>query len=158
MPFANVADTKIFFDTAGEGEPLLCCAGQSTDHRDFETIYPLLAQTYQVIVFDYPGTGQSEKGQTPYSTRGFANLAVGILDHLQIKKAHVFGASMGGRVAQWFALDHANRLGALILGCTTPGGKHAVRAPEVDADMRALPADLEKALKHWRNIWSARNI
>src|SRR5690606_31474023 len=71
-----------------------------------------------------------------YSTRGFAEDAIVILDHLGIERAHAYGISMGGRVCQWLGIDHPHRIGALVLGCTTPGNAHGIaREPDVDAAM-----------------------
>jgi pimeloyl-ACP methyl ester carboxylesterase len=51
------------------------------------------------------------------------------LDELSIKQAIVFGVSLGGMIAQEFALNHPDRLAYLILGCTYCGGPHAVKPP-----------------------------
>ena len=52
-------------------------------------------------------------------------------------RAHVYGHSMGGRVAQWLGIDHPERVGALVLGATTPGKAHgAPRDPEAELILR----------------------
>jgi 3-oxoadipate enol-lactonase len=91
-----------------------------------------------VIVFDYRGTGQSDKPTLPpYSTRGFAQDAIAVLDQLGIARAHAYGMSMGGRVAQWLGIEHPQRLGALVLGATTPGNAHGVaRDPAITQAMQ----------------------
>src|SRR5262249_54140340 len=79
--------------------------------------------------------------------------AVALLDHLGLARTQVFGISMGGRVAQWLASEHAARVGALVLGCTTPGDAHGVaRSPKVDAafnsnnPLRMMPL-------FWSPVW-----
>jgi len=73
------------------------------------------------------GTGRSDKPDTDtYSTRGFAADVIAVLDHAGGGRAHVYGTSMGGRVAQWLAADHPDRVGALVLGCTSPGAPHGI--------------------------------
>jgi len=63
--------------------------------------------------------------------------AVALLDALGIARAHIFGVSMGGMIAQEIVLNYADRVNGLILGCTTPGGENAVAA---DPDVIALIA------------------
>lgn len=128
MPLATAADgTRLYVQAQGQGEPLLLLAGQASDHREWVGVRDDFLPRHQVIVMDYRGTGRSDKPQNPaYSTRGFAQDAVAVLDHLGLARAHVYGISMGGRVAQWLAIDHPQRVGALVLGATTPGNAHGV--------------------------------
>jgi pimeloyl-ACP methyl ester carboxylesterase len=67
-------------------------------------------------------------GGAEYSTRRFAADAVAALDAAGIGRAHVYGTSMGGKVAQWLAIDFPDRVGALVLGCTTAGGPRGLVA------------------------------
>lgn len=62
---------------------------------------------------------------------------IAVLDDLGIERADVYGTSMGGRVAQWIAALHPERIRRLVLGCTTPGGLHSV---ERDVSVRRLLA------------------
>jgi pimeloyl-ACP methyl ester carboxylesterase len=91
------------------------------------------------IALDAPGTGASEEPRDgTHSPRRLAADAVAVLDALGVDRAHVYGTSMGGKVAQWLAIDHPRRTGALTLGCTSTGGDHAlVATPEV---LRTLTA------------------
>jgi pimeloyl-ACP methyl ester carboxylesterase len=57
-----------------------------------------------------------------------ASDAAAVLDAAGISRAHIFGVSMGGMIAQEFALQYPARTRSLILGCTSPGGPSAVRA------------------------------
>lgn len=149
MPYATASDgIHLYYEELGIGEPLLLINGQGGDHTGWDSIRDDFAGRYRVIVFDHRGTGQSDKpSEPPYSTRGFAQDTVAILDHLGISRAHAYGISMGGRICQWLGIDHADRVGALVLGCTTPGNAHGVqRPPAVDAMMRNPPADFETAM------------
>ena len=113
MPLATTPDgTRLYFETLGSGAPLLLLAGQSSDHREWDGVRADFAAHHRVIVLDYLGTGQSDKPSAPaYSTRGFAQDAVAVMDQLGIERAHAYGVSMGGRVAQWLGIDHPQRLG-----------------------------------------------
>jgi 3-oxoadipate enol-lactonase len=137
MPFAVSEDgVRLYYEVSGAGEPLLLVAGRAVDHNIWNLIRSALAKRYQVIVYDQRGTGQSDKPeQPPYSTPGFARDAVAILDHLSLPRAHVYGASMGGAIAQWLGIEHGDRLGALVMACSSPGNAHGVRRSE---EIRAL--------------------
>lgn len=135
MPFATAADgARLSYEVMGAGPPLLLVAGQAQDRGLWAGARDDFAARHRVIVFDHRGTGESDKPeQPPYSTRGFAADAVAVLDAVGVARAHVYGVSMGGRIGQWMAIEHAARVGGLVLGCTTPGNAHGVRRPaEVD--------------------------
>ena len=128
---------RLYYETKGAGEPLLLVMGRASDHYGWGPVPDDFAARWQVIVYDHRGTGQSDKPESPaYTLPGFAQDAVGLLDHLGIERAHVYGISMGGMVAQWLAIEHAARVGALVLGCTSPGTAHGVRrSARVEADI-----------------------
>src|SRR5207244_7660481 len=82
--------------------------------------------------------GRSDAPPGPYSIPQMADDALGVLETEGAAAAGVFGASMGGMIAQELALNHPARVRALILGCTAPGGKAAVPADrEVGAALAA---------------------
>jgi 3-oxoadipate enol-lactonase len=141
MPLSLAPDgARLYYEVSGAGEPLLLIAGRNSDHLLWNLVRGDFAKRFRVIVYDHRGTGQSDKPEQgrsmlrPYSTPGFARDAVAILDHLSIPRAHVYGVSMGGAVAQWLGIEYADRVGALVLACTFPGGPHsAPRSEEVRA-------------------------
>ncbi len=139
----------LWYEEVGQGEPLLLVSGQGADHTYWDGIRDDFADHYRVLVYDNRGTGQSDKPNAPpYSTRGFARDAIALLDQLGIARAHVYGHSMGGRISQWLGVDYGQRLGALVLGASTPGNAHGVaRAVEVNALLSHVPTDPQEALK-----------
>lgn len=136
MPFTTTSHgLRLFYEVTGKGDPLLLIAGRNSDHHLWDVIRGAFAKRYRVIVYDARGVGQSDAPrEPPYTTPMFAQDAVGLLDALEIPRAHVYGVSMGGRVGQWLGIDYPERIGALALACTTPGDAHGVkRSPEADA-------------------------
>jgi pimeloyl-ACP methyl ester carboxylesterase len=159
MPFATAADgTRLAYQVMGAGPPLLLVAGQASDHTIWNGPREAFAERFRVVTFDHRGTGDSGKPEAPpYSTRGFAADAVAVLDDLGIPRAHAYGVSMGGRVCQWLGIDHAARLGALVLGCTTPGNAHGVRRP-AHVDPVLLSGDPDRMLPFLVSLdWAAAN-
>jgi pimeloyl-ACP methyl ester carboxylesterase len=91
-------------------------------------VRPALKERYRTIALDNRGSGQSDAPPGPYSIALMASDAAAALDAAGVQSAHVFGVSMGGMIAQEFALQYPARVRSLILGCTAPGGPKAVRA------------------------------
>ncbi len=142
MPYAEAEDgTRIAYQVRGSGDPLLLLAGQSNSHRWWDGVREDFQDDWSTVTFDYRGTGDSDKPDEPYSTEGFAEDVIAVLDALGAERAGVYGTSMGGRVAQWIAARHPDRVRALVLGCTTPGGPHGV---ERGSDVRRSLAQLDQ--------------
>lgn len=149
MTHATAPDgTRIAFQLSGAGAPLLLLSGQASSHRWWTRVREDFDAYRRVVTLDHRGTGDSDAPPGPYSTRGFAEDAIAVLDHLGIERADVYGTSMGGRVAQWIAVEHPHRVRRLVLGCTSPGGAHAVeRSTEVRRALAAPdPAAARRAL------------
>ena len=126
---ARTADGITLAATAhGQGPALLMIPGLGSARRVYAPVVPLLAEHHRVIVFDTRGVGDSDITDGPYTMQQLAEDAVCVLDAAGEDSAVVFGASMGGMVAQWVGIDHAARVDKLILACTSPGRSHAVRA------------------------------
>ncbi|GAB3536663.1 alpha/beta hydrolase [Arthrobacter tecti] len=159
MEFAVAGDgARLAWKAEGAGHPLLLISGQATDLDGWDPVVPELASNFRVIRFDHRGTGGSEEGSAEgYSTRGFAKDALAVLDAAGVEKAHVYGHSMGGRVAQWLAIDAPDRVGVLILAAASPGG--ALGSERDSEATRALtsgdPDQLEPLF--FAADWAARN-
>ena len=126
MPMASLRNISLHYELQGEGEPLLLIMGyRSSGCMWGEELVALLSGAFQVIVFDNRGTGLSDKPDTAYTLATMADDAAGLLRHLGIARAHVFGVSMGGMIAQELALRHAQQVRRLVLGCTSCGGPQA---------------------------------
>ncbi|KUF13077.1 alpha/beta fold hydrolase [Streptomyces silvensis] len=150
MPHAYAPDgTALHYELRGTGEPLVLLSGQSNSRRWWDPVVADFAAAYTTVTVDWRGTGESERPDTDtYSTRGFAADVLAVLDDAGIGRAHVYGTSMGGRVAQWLAADHPDRVERLVLGCTSPGAPHGVeRGPKVRRALaQADPAAARRVL------------
>jgi pimeloyl-ACP methyl ester carboxylesterase len=91
-------------------------------------IAPVLSAHFRTILFDNRGVGQSDVPPAPYDIAGMADDAAAVLDAAGVDAAHVFGASMGGMIAQELVLRQPQRVRSLILGCTACGGQEVVLA------------------------------
>ncbi len=118
------------------GPPLLLIAGLGRHAGAFAPQYAAFAEHFDVIAFDNRGAGRTSAPDEPYTMRQMAADAVALLDSLSVPRAHVLGTSLGGMVAQEMAINHPERIDALVLACT--------RAKPVDA--RRLAGEAQRAL------------
>lgn len=114
--FITVADSKIYYETTGKGDPILLLHGGFLDRRMWDDQVAALAQQYEVITCDQRGHGATIDGDSNYYMHDALKK---LLDTLNIKKASVIGLSMGSSVALEFALAHPGYIDKLIL--TVPG-------------------------------------
>jgi len=113
---------RIAHELQGTGAPLVLIAGTGYPGATWPPEFTApLAGRHAVLTFDHRGTGETPPSPEPYSTRLFAQDALALMDALGLDRAHVLGHSMGGRVAQWMALDRPDRIRSLILAATGPG-------------------------------------
>ncbi|MBX3529748.1 MAG: alpha/beta hydrolase [Rhizobiaceae bacterium] len=105
---------------------------------------------YRAVAFDHRGHGQSSKSydEADYTPKKMASDAVALLDHLSIPRAHVFGYSMGARVAAFTALEYPDRVATLILGGLGIGLVEGVG--DWDPIAQALRADDPATVTHPR--------
>ncbi len=142
MPKVQVGDVNLNYDRYGKGEPLLMIMGLGASSAAWDPeLVEDLARTWSVITFDNRGTGQSDKPDAPYSIEMFADDAAGLLKRLEAPRAHIFGVSMGGMIAQEFALRHPTQTATLTLGCTTAGGTRSVPPPPESLKILTAPRE-----------------
>jgi 3-oxoadipate enol-lactonase len=130
MPICRIDDIDIYFERAGHGPPLLFISGTGGDLRTKPNVFdgPLPRQ-FDVIAFDQRGLGRTSKPDKPITMARYAADASGLLAALSLRRALVFGVSFGGMVAQELAILHPDRVKALVLACTSPGGAGGASYP-----------------------------
>ena len=120
MPTAAVNGIDINYRIEGDGDETIVLVNGLAD--DLETwvfqMEDLLAAGYRVLRFDNRGIGSSSAPPGPYTTKLFAEDAKALVDELGISGFHLVGVSMGGMIAQEYALAHPEDLRSLTLACT----------------------------------------
>ena len=124
---ARINGVELAYDLQGAGEPLVLIHGAQGDQSMFAGIAPAFANQFRVLTFDQRGSGLSEKPDMEFSMALLADDTAALMEHVGFASAHIIGVSMGGMIAQEFALRHPHKVRSLVLGCTTPGGPKAVR-------------------------------
>lgn len=140
MPFVENQGAKICWDERGAGEPVLLIMGLGwTSHMWYRTRKVLDDAGYRTIAFDNRGVGQSSTPAGPYPLAVMASDAAAVLGAAGVSRAHVYGVSMGGMIAQELTLANPELVASLVLGCTQAGGSTAVQ-PDMET-MGALMRD-----------------
>jgi pimeloyl-ACP methyl ester carboxylesterase len=118
MHDVRLGRTRVSTLTMGEGHDVLLLHGLGSNKASFLDTAAALSQSYRVHAIDLPGFGSSSKPATaPYDARYFAETVIGVMDALEIERAHLVGNSLGGRVAIEAGLRQPERVTALGLLC-----------------------------------------
>ena len=145
MAKAKVGDINMYYEMHGEGEPFVIINGHGGSVEFLYRTIPVYSGEYQLILFDNRGAGRSDTPDTPYTTKMMADDLAGLLDTIGIDSIHLMGISMGGMIAQQFALLYAERTRSLILGCTycqgPDGNLTSEEVAQAKKQMSGLPVD-----------------
>lgn len=124
-------NVRLDYEATGHGPAVLLVMGLGLPGAAWWRTVPVLAGSLRVITFDNRGSGRSDRPPGLYAIGDMAGDAVAVLDAEGVERAHVYGISMGGMIAQELALRHPGRVCALVLGATSPGGAGAT-SPDGD--------------------------
>jgi pimeloyl-ACP methyl ester carboxylesterase len=114
-----------------DAPPLILLEGMGGDIPGWRRNIPHLARELRVVAYDFRGNGNSDEPPGPCTMTTFVDDTVALLDALGIDRAHVYGQSFGGMVAQELALTRPERVRTLILGCTHMRPSRAIRSRDV---------------------------
>ena len=130
MPYADNDGVSLYYEADGpaDAETVVFVEGLGYARWMWRWQRERLVEDYRVVVWDNRGTGDSDAPTGPYSVSEMAGDLDAVLADAGVEEAHVVGASMGGMIAQQYALDY-DRAESLALLCTSPGGDDAVPTP-----------------------------
>jgi len=117
----------LYHTTTGtrDNPPLLLLHGFLGSHADFLGLLPTLSKHFYCIAADLPGHGKTETKLGDYTFAHTARAIADLLDYLNVRKTHVLGYSMGGRVALYLACEFGDRIANLMVESASPGLKAA---------------------------------
>jgi proline-specific peptidase len=121
--FAVINGIKICYDIHGEGKPVILIHGFSDRKEHWRAQLEALAKHFKVIRMDNRGAGKSERPDGEYTMEIYAADVAGLMDYLAIECSHIIGHSLGGMIAQNFAILYPERVDKLVLINTIPGLK-----------------------------------
>ena len=152
MPTAYNGDVSLSYDRAGPADAptVVFVEGLGYGRWMWRWQRDPLSVIYDTIAFDNRGTGDSDCPPGPYTVTEMAADLDAVLADADVEEAHIVGASMGGMIAQRYALDF-DRAASISLLCTTHGGAEAVPVPsETKQFMFDVPesADEREAIRY----------
>ncbi len=127
----QAAGPQIAWAAIGKGRPLLLLNGTGSPMSQWDpALLAGLAQHRRVIVFDYPGLGESGAAPSRITFAALADWTAALLTQIGVDRTDVLGWSMGGFVAQELLTGHDDRLRRVVLAGTNPGGPRTEFGPK----------------------------
>lgn len=122
MPYEFVNGINMYYETEGQGFPLAAITGLGSNLESWSPEYRAgLSRHFNLLVMDVRGAGRTDAPEMDYTIAMIAEDIAELIVRLGWDKAHVFGVSMGGMIAQELVLNHPERVEKLVLGCTSCG-------------------------------------
>ena len=116
---ADANGIKTNYLEAGTGDPVVLIHGSGpgvTSYANWRLVLPALAENFRVLAPDMVGFGFSERpANIQYGVQTWADQVVGLMDTLELPRAHMVGNSFGGAIALRIATQHPDRVGKLVL-------------------------------------------
>lgn len=123
MPVADVNGVALFYELAGEGEPLVLLNGIMMTTQSWVLQKRVLIDRFQLVMHDFRGQMRSAKPEEPFDLQTHVDDLAALLDHLGIASAHFAGTSYGGEVGMMFAAQHPERVRSLaVIACVSEIG------------------------------------
>lgn len=142
MPKVNLQDVEIYYEEAGTGEAVLLAPPSWWPCDTWKVgVVPALSRRYRTIIFDPRGTGHSSKPSEGYTIRQFAEDAIALLRHLDVRRCHAVGFALGGQIVQSLAIERPDMIASLTLAGVGAGMK------ATDGRERGASADEEREIR-----------
>ncbi|ADB58938.1 alpha/beta hydrolase fold protein [Haloterrigena turkmenica DSM 5511] len=167
MPTASNGSVSLYYDHAGEGEPVVFVPEAGLGGWLWGWQHAAVAGPYEAVVWDLRGTGRSDAPDGPYALETLAGDLEAVLSACEIRNAHLVGCGLGGTVALEAART-SSRVATLTLFGTAPRGEQfdleALFAPPDDREaladsleaglsaefLESQPADVREGIVDWR--------
>lgn len=146
----------ISYREAGHGPALFLLHGMNGNSRSWTPQLAAFSESYRVIAWDAPGYGESDP--VAPDADAYAAQAASLLDHLNVKRAHVVGHSMGGVIAERFCARNLDRATALVLSGTHWGNAAPEGAPLAAKYARRLQEFEQMSAKEYGKVRASKML
>lgn len=151
--FADVNNTRLYYEVAGTGHPLVLIHGGLVNRRLWDDQFAVFAQHYKVIRFDIRSFGDSAPITAETPPYSLEEDLFSLLKFLGIEKTYVLGLSMGGAMAIDFTLMYPEMVDALIpvaMGLSGFEGEE----PWTEVDEALKRGDVAQAVELTLRMWT----
>lgn len=122
MPTVAVQGRTLYYEDAGDGDPVLFIHGFGGNLLGWGLALRDLRHSFRCIAYDQRDSGRSDRATAPYTIRDLADDAAGLISALSLAPCHVVGFSMGGAVTQELAINHPQLVRSVTLVATYTKG------------------------------------
>jgi pimeloyl-ACP methyl ester carboxylesterase len=151
--FAEVNGAKLYYEMAGEGETLILGHAGFVDSRMWDDQWDDFTRRFRVIRYDMQGYGKSDPATGPVSRRDELS---GLFEQLGVERAALLGCSLSGATILDFALEHPQKVSALVLVSAVPNGFEMQGEPPpelLEMMSAAQQGDLERMSELQIRLW-----
>jgi pimeloyl-ACP methyl ester carboxylesterase len=116
--YAEVNGMKMYYEVSGSGDPLIVLHGAYMNIPSMGKIIPMLAKNHQVYALEFQGHGRTNDIDRPITYANLADDTAAFMDAVGVKKADVFGYSMGAGAGLQLAIRHPDKVTRLVAAST----------------------------------------
>jgi aminoacrylate hydrolase len=118
MPRIVIGDGALYYERQGVGFPVMLVSGLSGFASFWTDLVPGFAKSFDVVTHDHRGIGQSDLTRSGFTVDRMAADVIGLMDALEIERAHIVGHSTGGAIAQILAIEQPKRVASIVLSAS----------------------------------------
>ena len=115
MNTVQVNGINLYYEIHGQGEPLVLIEGLASDHNAWGPHLDALTKHFRCLIFDNRGMGHTDKPESEYTTRVYAEDTASLMDAVGFSDAHLAGLSMGACIAQELCLAYPDKVRSMVL-------------------------------------------
>lgn len=124
MPTVNLNGVEIYYETQGNGEPILLVPPNWWPCATWNVgVVPTLSKRFRTIIYDGRGTGRSAKPAEGYTVHQFAVDGIELLQQLGVTRCHLVGFAIGGQIVQAMAIERPDLVASMTISTTGPGAR-----------------------------------
>jgi pimeloyl-ACP methyl ester carboxylesterase len=115
MPTVHANGIDVYYETQGEGEPLVLIPYLAADQACYAFQVAEYQKHFRCLTVDLRGAGLTDKPAGAYSTQLFADDIAALMSEVGLDRAHVAGLSLGAAAGMWLAAKYPDRVKSLSL-------------------------------------------